>query len=142
VRDRRHRMHDGLALPVIEYPEQVGDFTARAAVEFGKGGAAFCGQRQLAGTAVGLGWPSGHDLAALQGLQRAAEEAGVEAKRASQVGRGAALALRDLVDDAGFLQRPRTAQELWFDDAQLARVEAVEASDGGDLTFQRWIGDY
>jgi len=39
----------------------------------------------------------------------------------------------DLVEDAGFLQGERAVHELGLDEAELARVKAVEAADRGDL---------
>ncbi len=137
--DRRHRLHDRGALCGIETGEQPADLVARAALELGGGGAALGGQRQLVDAAVVFGWLARHDLAPLQALQGPAQEAGVEPEIAGQIGGGAGGAVRDLVDDARFLQREGTVQQLRLDDAELAGVEAAEAADRGDLAVEDGI---
>nr|WP_241492009.1 hypothetical protein [Sphingomonas endophytica] len=74
-----------------------------------------------------------HHLAPLQRPQGAAHEAGIKAKIAREVGGSAGGAMPDLVEDAGFLQGERAVHELGLDEAELARVKAVEAADRGDL---------
>jgi hypothetical protein len=98
-----------------------------------KSRAAFRGQGEFSRAAIGLRWFSRDDLASLQGLQGAAEESGIEPQRTDQIGRGAVRPLADFVNDPGFLQRPGTVQQLRFDDAELAGIEAVEGADRRDL---------
>jgi len=52
--DGRHRVHDRSALAVVERGEQGSHLGARAALEFGRGGAALCGERDLVDAAVVL----------------------------------------------------------------------------------------
>src|SRR5437870_3782698 len=134
--DGAHRMDDARAIRGFQAVEQAADFAARAAVEFGKRRAAFRGQYESGGTAVGFRWLSRDDLAPLQSPQRAAEIAGIEAERTHQVGRRTALPFSDFVDDAGFLQRPRAVEQLRLDDAEFAGVEPAEASNRRDLALQ------
>src|SRR5664280_3811314 len=51
------------------------------------------------------------------------QEARIIYEIADQLGGGAALPLRDFVNDPRFLQRPGAVQQLRLDDAQLAGVE-------------------
>jgi hypothetical protein len=130
----------GGARAIVEPGQQRPDLFARPSLEFGKSGAALRGQRDFIGAAVGLGRLACDDLAALQRLQGAAEEAGVEAEKPDQIGRGTAFMLRDLVDDPCFLQSPRARQQLRFDDAELAGIEPAEAPDGRDVAVERRAG--
>ena len=134
--DRSHGMDDGCAIRTLQLSEQRGNVATRTAVEFGKRRAAFHGQCKFGDAAVGLGRLSRHDLTPLQGLQRAAEETCIQAERASQIGGRAGLAVGNFVDDPRFLQRPRTVEQLRFDDAQLAGIEPAEGADGGDLRVE------
>ena len=115
---------------------------ARAAVEFGKGRAAFRRQCEFGGPAVGLRWFSRDDLAPLQGLQGTAEVTGIETERADQIGRGAGLPFGDFVDDPRFLQRPRAVEQFRFDDAEFAGVEAAEAAHRRDLALEFGMSRY
>ena len=74
-----------------------------------------------------------HDLAPLQTLQGSAQKPGIETEAANQFGRGAVFPLRDFIDDPRFLQRPRSVQQLRFDDAEPAGVDPRKAAYGGDL---------
>ncbi len=134
--DGRHRVDDRRAVGGFQFAEQAGDLAARAAVEFGEGCAAFRGQCELGGAAVGFRRLSRDDLPPLQRLQGAAEITGIEAERADQIGRGAALPFGDLVDDAGFLQRPWTVEQFRFDDAEFAGIEPAEAAQRCDLAVE------
>ena len=135
--DGGHGVDQGGARRGVETAEQRRDLVMRSVVEFGKRRATPRRQGEFGDAAVGLRGLARHDLAPLQRPQGAAEKSGVEAERADQVGGGMAVALRDLVDDPRFLQRPGTVQELRFDDAELAGIEPAEAANGGNLSFQR-----
>ena len=140
--DRGHGADDGGACRGVETAEQRRDLVTRSVVEFGERRATPRGQGELGDAAVGLRGLARHDLAPLQRPQGAAEKSGVEAERTDQVGGGTALALRDLVDDPRFLQRPATVQQLRLDDAELAGVEPAEAANGGNLVVSSGIGGY
>ncbi len=61
--------------------------------------------------------------------QQAAEIAGVEIERASNVASGEPIALRQLVEHPHFAERIGAVEIGFPQDADLARIEAVEAAD-------------
>src|SRR5258707_9442056 len=137
--DGGHGVDDGRALAGIQSVQQGGDHATRSAVEVCKRRAAPPGQCEVGGAAVGPRWLSRDDLAALQCLQGAAHESSIEPQCADQIGGGAALPFRNLVNDPRFLQRPGAVQKLRLDDAELAGVETAEAANGADLALQLWV---
>ena len=50
-----------------------------------------------------------------------------------QIGGGEIVAVRELVEHAHLGERVRTVEEVLAERADLARVEAVERADGGDV---------
>ena len=60
----------------------------------------------------------------------AAEVAGVQAEIAAELGGGRRGAVREFVEDAHLGERERAVQQMLAEDADLARVEAVERADG------------
>src|SRR5690606_28844925 len=69
---------------------------------------------------------------ALEAAQDAAEIAGIEAELAADIGRSGFLPLRELVQHACLGKGERTLQMLFFQHADLARVEAVEGAERAD----------
>src|SRR4029078_3390462 len=72
----------------------------------------------------------------LEGAQQSAEVARIEVERARNVTRGQAVALADLVEHARLGEREWAAEVAFAQHADLARVEAVKASRGGDTGIE------
>ena len=70
--------------------------------------------------------------ALVEPAQDAAEVAGIEAEIATDLGRGGAAALPDLVQHARLGQRERAVEPAVLQHAEILRVEAVEAAHRGD----------
>src|SRR5580658_2232730 len=64
--------------------------------------------------------------------QHAAQITGIEIQRAADLGRGARVAVADLVEHARFAKRVGAVEEILAQHADLPRVKPVEAAHGGD----------
>src|SRR5271155_3763769 len=67
--------------------------------------------------------------------QHAAQITGIEVQRAADLGRGARAAVADLVENPRFAERVGAVEKILAQHADLPRVKAVEAADGGDAAF-------
>src|SRR6185437_14101648 len=77
-----------------------------------------------------------NQFAPAESPQQAAQVAGVEGKLDGQFARGRVLALRELVDDAGFGQRQAAIVQALAQNPDSTGVEAAEASDGVDSALE------
>src|SRR5215212_6681943 len=132
-----HGPHDGRAFELIQFVQQSADSLPRPVIQPGECSTPFPRQGQFGDAAIGFQRASRDNLAALQALQRATEESGIETEGASQLGRRATTPLADLVYDASFLQGPGAVEQLRFDDAKLAGVEPAEAANRSHLRVGR-----
>src|SRR5204863_9826149 len=72
----------------------------------------------------------------LECTQDAAQITSVESERAAQIARGKPGAVARFVQDARLGQRERAVQEAFLEDADLARIEAVEVPDSADVRVE------
>src|SRR3982074_3195142 len=87
--------------------------------------------------AIHLGRRAGDQPAPPKTGQNSAEVAGIETEISAQLGGGGMVAKRELVEDARLGQRKRAVQQPLAENADLLRVEAVEAPHRGDAVLQR-----
>ena len=98
--------------------------------------AAAIGQGKDDLSAIALRGIFGNDTLGREALQHAAQVTRIQTELLRELGRRAALALRQLVKDPAFGQRQRAAEQSVFEDTDLAGVEPVEPPDGPDPLFQ------
>jgi hypothetical protein len=77
-------------------------------------------------------WCAGEKSALLEGLEHAAQVAGVEPQIAAEIGGGKPCAMRDFVQHARLGQRELALVQPFFKQADLAGVKTVEMPDGLD----------
>jgi len=87
-------------------------------------------------SAIALRGMLSNDTVGRKALQHTAQVTRIQTELLHELGRRAALALRQLVKDPTFGQRQRTAEQPFLQDADLAGVEPVEPPDGTDPLFQ------
>src|SRR5438105_6794791 len=108
--------------------EQRGHFVVRTGVERGEQLAPRRREGQVAPAPVGRGARSRDETALLEAAQHAAQVARVEPQVAAQLGGRRLLAMRQLVQHAHLGQRERAVVRAAAQQADLPRVESVEAA--------------
>lgn len=131
--DRRHRTRQPGLVAGRQAVEHRAHVLRGPAVERRVRATAVGCQRQRALPAIGRGRAAQHVSLAYEALQDAAQVAGVEAKAGRQVACGDAGVVRELVEDARLRERPGGGVQSFLQHADTARVEAVEAANGGDV---------
>jgi hypothetical protein len=126
--DLVHRADQALLLARGQRAQHLRHVAARAGIELGEPLLPDLGQAEEVLPRIEVGGLPLHEPPLLEGLQDAAEIAGIEAKMLGEVRRRHGLAVRQLVDDPCFGQRELAAVIALVQDADLARVEAREAA--------------
>src|SRR5439155_23858582 len=94
------------------------------------------GQAQPAFASVARRFRSVEKTALEEAVQHAAQVTAIQAELARQLGGGAALAVRQLVQHAYFGQRKLAVQVAVVQDADAFGVEAIEAADSIDTLLE------
>ena len=131
--DRLHRIDD---LPLAgrrEAAEQGADVVPRPLFVRRELDAAAPGQVDQVAAGVGRRRRAADEAFRFEPPQYAAQIPGVEAQVVPQIGGGEIVAVRELVEHAHLGERVRTVEEVLAERADLARVEAVERADGGNV---------
>ena len=118
-------------LAVGQAGEQRGDFGLALAVERCEGAPAGAREAEVEMACVARRAFAADQLLLLQRAQQAAEIPGVEVEIARELDGGRAVAVGELPEEARFGQREAGVGELLVEDADAARIEAVEAAKGG-----------
>src|SRR5712691_1933800 len=129
--DGAHRRHEALLLRLRQVPQQGADVVVRVSVELGEGLPAAGRQGQDALPPVAVGGLAVEQAAHLEAPQHAAEIARIEAQFPAEFGRGGGRLMRQLIEHAGCGEGEGAPQEVLVQQADLLRVEAVEAPHGG-----------
>ena len=88
-------------------------------------------QRQQAVPGVRLGGRSVEQAALLEAAKDAAQVARIQAQFPAELGRGGRGVMGELIEHAGFGEGEGAPQQVLVQQADLLRVEAVEAPHGG-----------
>ncbi len=134
--DRLHGLDDAVLRGGGEAVQHPAHVLVRAGVEGREGLAPLRGQREVASPAVLLRTELAKEPALLEAAQDAAQIPGVDAEVATQLGGRRVHAVRELVQHARLREGERTAGEAFTQHADLARVEAVEATHGVDAAIE------
>ncbi len=126
-----HRLDQTSLLARGQGAQHRADFVSRARVEGGEGRLATRGERQVALPPVVFRLRPLEEAALLKTAQDAAQVSCVQAEIAAQLGRRRPLAVRQLVEDARLAEGEGAIQVRLAEQADLARVEAVEAPHVG-----------
>ena len=138
--DRLHRA-DQLRLPGgIELCQHRRDGVLRSLFRRRIDFAALRGQRKVALPCVGLRRFSADQAFLLEIAQQARQVPGVEIERADNVAGGQVVAFRQFVQHAHFAERVGAVEIVFAQDADLPRVEAVEAAHRIDAGGVRVVG--
>src|SRR5207253_1498711 len=90
--------------------------------------------------AIGLGGRALEQTAPLEAAQDAAQVARIQSQLLPQGGRVRGRAVAEFVQDAGFGERERTAQQRLLEEADLPGVEPIEAAHGGNALRGSGLG--
>src|SRR5262245_2421880 len=130
--DRVHRLHQPDLLRDGEGGDDLPDLLMGPPLERGERGLAPRGEAKVALAAVGLRPCPADQAALLEALEDAAQIARVEAELAAQPRCRGPVLVRQLIEHAHLAQREGALEVALFEQADLPRVEAVEAPHGSD----------
>ena len=131
--DGRHRLDEMGALHVGEGSNHLLDLFVGALVEGGEFFLSGFGEGEERLPCVDGRCFAGDEFSVDEGAKDPAEIAEVEVECGGDLGCSGLSVGGDLVEDAGFGEREGALQEVFFEGADRAGIEAVEASDGDDV---------
>src|SRR5215831_577398 len=127
--NRLHSLDQVSLLRRRKFAQQPGNFGARALIELGEDLLASRSQRQELLSTVRIGGNLVDQRLLLEVAKNSTEVARIQPQLLTELGRGRLRAVSKLVENAYLGQGVRASEELLLQHANLASVEAVEATD-------------
>ena len=140
ARDRLGRGDEPVAVRRRDLVQHGDDAFLRSTIERGEGIPTLGRQRNDGAARIVLSGGAADEALVLELLEHPAEVSGIEPELANEVAGGRLGPVGQLVKHARFGEREGARQHALGEQAELTRVEAVEAPYGGDIVLRRARG--